>query len=243
MQESRKTAKKSFVLYSDLLARTEKLSLEQKGLLFQAILEYQNGVEPVIDDIKVEAFFDFIRPDLEKNNEKYEKICERNRQNGLKGGRSPQAENPKNPVDSSGSKPAHTPPKNLENDNENDRKNITAGAVTEFLAGKFESKRRRSPNFSWQSDAQRLAELLKLDLDATFEKKKGGKSYKIADSWYRLFRDGGEQTAARLEAAYRYFADQERFFTLPPDVKWGYLRDIAHHGLTAVQAKGLFQPR
>jgi hypothetical protein len=97
------------------------------------------------------------------------------------------------------------------NDNENDRKNITAGTVTEFLAGKFESKRRRPPNFSWQSDALRLAELLKLDLDATFEKKNGGKSYKIADSWYRLFCDGGEQTAARLEARIAFLPTKNAF--------------------------------
>lgn len=84
----------------------------------------------------------------------------------------------------------------------------------------------------------RLAENFNLDLDASYEKKPG-QSYKIADSWFRLFRDGGSQAVGRLEAAYSYFADQERFINLPDDVKWGYLRDIAHNGLEQFKKKGI----
>ena len=85
----------------------------------------------------------------------------------------------------------------------------------------------------------RLSEQFKLDLDAEFTKKKGGKSYKIADSWYKLFRDGGGPMVGRLEAAYSYFSDQERFFELADDVKWGYLRDIAHNGRGQFKQKGI----
>ena len=76
-------------------------------------------------------------------------------------------------------------------------------------------------------------------MDENFQKKPGGKAYKIADSWFRLFRNGGDPVVGRLESAYGYFADQERFLGLPADVKWGYLRDIAHNGLEQFKRKGV----
>ena len=236
---------KTFVLNSDLLQKLDKLTPEQKGLLFQAILEFENGIEPHFDDLRVEYAFDFIRPDLEQNNKKYNAVAERNRANGVKGGRPRLDRNPNNPVGLS--KPTRTEkthetqtaPKNLDIDSDFDRNNITAGAAADLLAKKFKRKKpQQSPTLQWQVDAMRLAEQFKLDLDADFTKKKGGKSYKIADSWYNLFKAGGPKVAGQLEAAYSYFADQERFLGLPADVKWGYLRDIAHNGLEQFKQKG-----
>ena len=245
-------AYKTFLLNSDLLQKLDKLTLEQKGKLLQAILEFENGIAPVFDDLRVEYAFDFIRPDLEQNNKKYAATVERNRQNGAKGGRprlDKNPENPKNPVgfakptkptESEITQETQTAPQNLDIDIGFDNKNITAGAAAEFLTGKFGVRRPKgSPTLQWQVDALRLAEQFKLDLDGEFTRKKGGKSYKIADSWYKLFRDGGGQVAGRLEAAYSYFADQPRFFGLSDDVKWGYLRDIAHNGLEQFKQKGV----
>jgi len=247
MAQTDSPAKNSFVLYCDLLQKLERLTVEQKGLVFQAILEFQNGIVPQIDDPLAQLSFDFIKPDLIKNNEKYQETVERNRENGKKGGR-PRKENPENPVGFNETQPVNIKPKPLsdnpenpdnenENDNENDKNNITAGAVANFYE-KFESKKQVSPTLHWQADAMRLADAFRLDLEASYMKKPG-LSYKIADSWFKLFRDGGGQVVGRLEAAYSYFADQERFFELPDDVKWGYLRDIAHHGLDQFKKKGV----
>jgi hypothetical protein len=254
MAQTDSSAKNSFVLYCDLLQKLERLTIEQKGFVFQAILEFQNGIEPQVNDPMAQLSFDFIKLDLIKNNEKYQDTVNRNRANGAKGGR-PRKENPENPVGFTKSgglnknpnipvgyeetEGLNSKPKKAdnENDNENDKNTITAGAVANFY-DKFSNKKQQSPTLHWQADAMRLAEQLKLDLDATFEKTPGGKPYKISDSWFRLFRDGGSQVASRLEAAYSYFADQERFLSLPDDVKWGYLRDIAHNGLDKFKQKG-----
>jgi len=88
---------KTFVLNSDLLQKLDKLSNEQKGLLLQAILEYENGIAPQFDDLRVEYAFDFILPDLQENNKKYDAVVERNRANGARGGRPSRANNPENP--------------------------------------------------------------------------------------------------------------------------------------------------
>jgi hypothetical protein len=223
-------AKRSFVLYCDLLQKLERLTNEQKGLVFQAILEFQNGIEPQIIDPLAQLSFDFIKLDLIKNNEKYLEAVKRSRKNGAKGGR-PRKENPQNPV---GFNETHknqqvtqepsgynqNPEKHdNENGNENDIKNITAGAAADILISRFDSKKEQSPTLHWQAEAMRFAGAFRLDLDATFEKTPGGKPYKIADSWFRLFRDGGPAVVGRLETAYSYFADQERFSGLPDDIK------------------------
>ena len=254
MAQTDSPIRNSFVLYCDLFQRLERLTDEQIGMVFRAILAFQNGMEPQVADPLAQLSFDFIKLDLIKNNEKYQEAINRSRENGKKGGR-PRKENPENPVGYSQSgglngnphSPAgfeeteglnQKPRKAVnENDNENDKNNITADAVANFYE-RFSSKRQPSPTLHWQADAMRLAEQFKLDLDATFEKKPGGKPYKIADSWFRLIRDGGSDVIGRLEAAYSYFADQERFLGLPDGVKWGYLRDIAHNGLEEFKKKG-----
>ncbi|MDR3313017.1 MAG: DUF6291 domain-containing protein [Oscillospiraceae bacterium] len=239
--------KNSFVLYADLLDKLERLTNEQIGMVFKAILEFENGLEPVIADPLAQLSFDFIKPDLIKNNEKYQEAVKRSRENGAKGGR-PRKENPQNPAgfnetkqDNQKSSGLNQNPEKHDNDNgnENDRKNITAGAVADFY-DKFKPPKTLSPVRQWQTEAARLADYFKLDLDVTFTKPKSHKAYKIADSWYRLFRDGGDLVVGRLETAYSYFADQERFLALPDATKWGYLRDIAHNGLAKFKQKGVY---
>ena len=250
-----KAAYKTFLLGADLLHRLDSLkrplSIEQKGLLFQGILEFENGIEPDFGgDIQVETAFEYlVRFDLEENNKKYDAVVESKRNNGKKGGRPRKDENLKNLEKQNNLNNPENPqklenPKNLDIDTvfgSDSNKNITAGAAADFLAGKFKRKNaQRPPTLQWQVDAMRLAEQFKLDLDAEFIKKKSGKSYKIADSWYNLFKTGGPKVVGRLEAAHSYFADQEHFASLPDDVKWGYLRDIAHHGLEHFKQKGYY---
>ena len=127
-------AKNSFVLYCDLLQKLERLTIEQKGLVFQAILEFQNSMEPVITDPLAQFAFDFIKPDLVKNNEKYQEAVKRSRENGAKGGR-PRKNNPENPVgfnETHEIQPVMQKPSGINqnpekhdnvNDNENDIKN------------------------------------------------------------------------------------------------------------------------
>ena len=76
----------SFVLYTRITETVEKLTAEQKGLLFQAILDYENGKEPVLDDLAVELVFTPIKQDLDLNNEKWERTRKARSEAGKKGG-------------------------------------------------------------------------------------------------------------------------------------------------------------
>ena len=86
---------KSFILYTDNLSVLDQLSDVQAGILFRAIVNYHNGQKIAIsEDLKL-IFFMFTKQ-FERDREKYDKKCERNRLNGLKGGRP--MNNPNNPV-------------------------------------------------------------------------------------------------------------------------------------------------
>lgn len=73
----------SFVLYTDIGAVLRKMTNEQKGILFQAIVDYEEtGEEPKIEDPIVSIAFIPIRQSLDKNNEKYERAIEQRREAG-----------------------------------------------------------------------------------------------------------------------------------------------------------------
>ncbi len=80
-------SKNSFILYKDYQPHIDMLSNEQAGQLFKAIFEYvEDRQEPTLDPITKMAF-SFIKSNLERDLIKYKSTVERNRENGLKGGR------------------------------------------------------------------------------------------------------------------------------------------------------------
>lgn len=53
------------------LAVIEPLSCEQKGMLFERIMNYANGSDEPTGDIKVEQMFSIIKIDIDANKAKY----------------------------------------------------------------------------------------------------------------------------------------------------------------------------
>ncbi len=79
--------KDTFIVHTSLKERFKSFSKEQFGELFLCMLEYQaTGEEPEISDPMVELAFNFVRVDMDSNNEKYEAICEKRREAGRNGG-------------------------------------------------------------------------------------------------------------------------------------------------------------
>lgn len=83
--------KKGFVLYKSMYEPiNEDLSLEEKGMLLDAIFQYQTNGSIFIENDKVKIAFNFIKSVFEMDEKKYqEKIVKRNQINGAKGGRKP----------------------------------------------------------------------------------------------------------------------------------------------------------
>lgn len=78
--------KNSFVLYTDYFEHFSLLTLEQQGLLINAIFKYQLGEELPEMDMGLKMAFSFIKAQLDRDNEKYKNTCEERRKAGEKGG-------------------------------------------------------------------------------------------------------------------------------------------------------------
>jgi len=75
----------SFVLYAEIIEVLKVLTNEQKGILFQKIVEYANGLEPEFDDPVLGMAFINIKLGIDRNNSKWEKTKEARSKAGKKG--------------------------------------------------------------------------------------------------------------------------------------------------------------
>lgn len=120
------TDKKSFVLYCDSIAIVEKLSDERAGKLIKHIFRYCSDLEPICDDEVVDMAFEHFKSILKRDLIKYKKIVDRNKANGLKGGRPSKDETeviPENPVGYFETQENPTEPKKADTDTDTDNVN------------------------------------------------------------------------------------------------------------------------
>ena len=105
--------KESFVIYKAFYEPISELSDEDLGLLFRSIFNYQiNGIEPT-NTSRIYMAFQFFKNQFRLDNDKYQKVVNRNKTNGLNGGRPKTQDNPNNPV-------GFQKPKKADNDNDKD---------------------------------------------------------------------------------------------------------------------------
>lgn len=87
--------KKGFVLYCDLIHTIEKMPPEKAGELFLHILKYVNDLKPETNDLLIQIAFEPIKRQLKRDLLKYSERADRARENGRKGGRPKNLEEPK----------------------------------------------------------------------------------------------------------------------------------------------------
>jgi hypothetical protein len=110
--------KESFVFYHEWAEAIKDLPDEDRLEIYEAIVAYsETGEEPDLYGAAKLAF-KFIKPQIDRNSEKYEKRAERSRENGKRGGR---PKNPENPVGFLG---FHEKPRKPDNVNVNDNENV-----------------------------------------------------------------------------------------------------------------------
>jgi hypothetical protein len=111
--------RKSFILHIDSLGILNELTDEQAGQLFKLIYNYYNPNKPIetqITQLVNLAFYSF-KSQFERDLQAYNKVCDRNKNNGMLGGR-PKKNNPNKPK-----KPDNDNKNKNNNDNNNDNKN------------------------------------------------------------------------------------------------------------------------
>lgn len=101
--------KPGFIIYNDYCEKLSLLSDEELGKLIRFIFEYEKT--KIIPKMERDLLmvFNFIKVDLDNGTENYNKTCERNRNNGKKGGRP--VNNPDKPKKPSGLLKTHLNPK------------------------------------------------------------------------------------------------------------------------------------
>lgn len=116
--------KKSFILYLDSLDVLDDLTHEQIAELFIAIKNYHSGSEVKLTGL-MKAVFTPFKNQFDRDNEKYQSICERNKTNGAKGGRPKIEVNPEEPKKPNGlfGNPEEPKKPNNDNDSETDSDN------------------------------------------------------------------------------------------------------------------------
>tara|TARA_R110001592_G_scaffold87052_1_gene256944 strand:+ start:10330 stop:10908 length:579 start_codon:yes stop_codon:yes gene_type:complete len=117
--------KKSFILHLDSLDILDELNSEQAGELFKAIKNYHND-QPVHLDFALRLAFTPFLKQFERDNVKYIQTVEKNRQNGLKGGR------PKKPEKPLGLFKTEAKRINLDSDSVNDSKKGNVDSFNRF---------------------------------------------------------------------------------------------------------------
>lgn len=110
--------KKSFILYVDSGSTFEALEDDEAGRLIKHIFRYVSGSTHVAPDKITQIAFESIKQQLKRDLVKYESICDRNKGNGLKGGR-PKKESPDEPKKPSGLFTNPDEPKKADSDNDN----------------------------------------------------------------------------------------------------------------------------
>lgn len=94
--------KKSFVVYSDWEEALSYFTDAEAGEIFRALFQYaKDGKMPEFSHNSLNAVFSFMKSALDRDKKAYEARCQKNRENGGKGGRPKKAngfeENPKKP--------------------------------------------------------------------------------------------------------------------------------------------------
>tara|TARA_R110000803_G_scaffold149081_6_gene214522 strand:- start:1220 stop:1933 length:714 start_codon:yes stop_codon:yes gene_type:complete len=66
--------KKSFILYADLRGNIEHLTNEEKGILFNHLLEYVNDMDPILEDRLILTAWKPIERQLKRDLQKFEEV-------------------------------------------------------------------------------------------------------------------------------------------------------------------------
>lgn len=79
--------RESFILYTRYTEQLELLNMEQRGVLFTAIMNYQSGIDLPDMDSSVKMAFSFIKNQLDADTQKYHDVVAKRQAAGRQGGR------------------------------------------------------------------------------------------------------------------------------------------------------------
>ena len=146
----------SVIFYHSQVNKCRKhMTSDQFGRLMEALFDFDEGLEPQVDD-DIALAFELLSLQNEIDRKKYAEKCQKNRENGKKGGRPPKAKKANGFFEN---------PNDNENENENEKKNKNDNDNDShddfFTFGSFDNvKLTESEYFSLKSTYERTGELI-----------------------------------------------------------------------------------
>lgn len=131
--------RKSFIVHHDSLEVINKLTDEQAGKLLKAIKAYQLG-EDFEMDLMTDLVFTPFKSQFIRDDEKYQNIVNRNKNNGLKGGRPKTQTNPKEPNEPTGLSGNPKEPKKPDSDSDSGSDSGSGSKKIDFAPLAFNSE-------------------------------------------------------------------------------------------------------
>lgn len=142
--------KASFLMYLDYEEQFNIMTDEQIGQLMRAIIKYEKtGEVPNLDGM-LKMAFSFIKTQLDRDREKYQARCEKNRENAKKGGRPKKKKSKRKiqkPKKPNGFKENQMQPKKPDNDNEDEEDNDNEEDIDSDLLLKKEKEKKLQQRF------------------------------------------------------------------------------------------------
>lgn len=133
--------KNSFVMYTDYMEQIKLLDMEQRGMLFTAIMQYASGDALLEMDGMTGMAFSFIKSKMDRDFEKYQQTVEKRKEAGKLGGR-PKAkgfeEKQEKAKKANGFSEKQTKAKKPDNDNVNDNDNDNVNDKKNIYTASFE---------------------------------------------------------------------------------------------------------
>jgi hypothetical protein len=133
--------KSSFLIYLDYKEQFELLSDAELGQLLRAIMLYEETGEITELSGMLKMAFSFIKTQLDKDRQKYEEMCEKNRENAKKGGRPRKQVVNEKP---NGFKENQTEAKKADNDKDNDNEEDIENEIEKDIDKKEKNKKRKT---------------------------------------------------------------------------------------------------
>lgn len=83
-----RSKKRNFIMYKDWYVPTKNLTLEEKGMLWDAVFQYQFGLDVIIDNPSINMAFSIFKEVFDSDWDKYLDVVKKRRESGRKGGKS-----------------------------------------------------------------------------------------------------------------------------------------------------------
>ncbi len=209
--------RKSLLLYTEFYEEFQQLSDEEAGQVIKALFLEELGENPASPTGAAGLLFSILKRILHKDREKYKSVCERNRENGKKGGRPRKSE-----VSASSSQKTEKPKKaekETEKEKEKEKEKESLSPLSPREENSFERFWNAYPRKTAKARAREAWRKLRPDEALTEKILRGLEESKGWENW--------QIENGRYIPSPSQWLENERWEDRPPEVRKSLMEELA----------------